>query len=251
MTLMHAGEDHSSVVNVSSALVLLVIDHVGWEASDMKLENLAVASFLEGSEYKTTVLIALSYLLYRSKVNTTDTSSASGPLTNGMTNQRRGMPSMRSGGRVVPMNISEEAQSSFEMLVQKDNFAVLKGLWRWCMGRNKKPKLIALELLSSVSMQENVRAFLVKFEGVSKLIALLPTSSDERAVSAGGDQYGIDLNVVKFIVKTVVNICSTSEKAKTVLRSKLSNMCIGPNKIKMSDLIDRDEAIRFYMGMLK
>ena len=119
------------------------------------------------------------------------------------------------------------------------------------MGLNKKAKLIALELLSGVSMQENVRAFLVKFEGVSKLISLIPVSSDNRAPSAGGDKFGVDLAAIRFIVKTVVNVCATSEKAKEVVRNKISSIQIGPNKVKMADLMERDEGIRFYMNMLK
>ena len=74
----------------------------------------------------------------------------------------------------------EEAKTSFELIVQQENFAVLKGLWRWGIGQLRKPKLLALELLAGVSMFENVRAYLVRFEGVSKLISLLSNSSDNR-----------------------------------------------------------------------
>ena len=151
----------------------------------------------------------------------------------------------------MPINSFEDAKNSFEVLIQENNFSVLKGLWRWCMGLHKKAKLIALELLSGVSMQENVRAFLVKFEGVSKLISLIPISSDNCTPSAGGDKFGVDLAAIRFIVKTVVNVCATSEKAKEVVRTKMSAIQIGPNKVKIADLMDRDEGIRFYMSMLK
>ena len=157
----------------------------------------------------------------------------------------------RRSNRIMPMNNLEDAKNSFEVLIQENNFAVLKGLWKWCMGLNKRAKLIALELLSGVSMQENVRAFLVKFEGVSKLISLIPVSCDNRAPSAGGDKYGVDLAAIRFIVKSVVNVCATSEKAKEVVRTKMTQIQIGPNKVKMADLMDRDEGIRFYMSMLK
>lgn len=118
------------------------------------------------------------------------------------------------------------------------------------MNLNRKAKILALELLSGVSMQDNVRSFLVKFEGVSKLLNLLVTTNDNRAVSAGGDADGIDLPAVRFIVKTIVNICSTSEKAKQLIKIKLRDLPMGNNNTFMSELAQRDESIRFYFGML-
>ena len=247
MTLAHAGDEHPTIVNIATSMVVLIIDQVGWEGSDMKIEDSAIASFLDAAEYNKKVVIALSYLLHRSKANS-EFSSSMREESNTPTAPVRGG---RRNNKIMPMNNLEEAKNSFEILIQENNFSVLKGLWRWCMGLNKKAKLIALELLSGVSMQENVRAFLVKFEGVSKLISLIPVSSDNRAPSAGGDKFGVDLAAIRFIVKTVVNVCATSEKAKEVVRNKISSIQIGPNKVKMADLMDRDEGIRFYMNMLK
>ena len=145
-----------------------------------------------------------------------------------------------------------DARSSFEVLVQKDNFAVLKGLWRWSMCNNRKPRIIALELLAGVSVQESVRTFLVKFEGVSKLIALLSNALpvDHRAVSAGGDEDGVDLLAVRYIVKAIVNICATNESAKQAVRSKLNHVVIGSRQLQLHDIASRDEALKFYLSML-
>jgi hypothetical protein len=118
------------------------------------------------------------------------------------------------------------------------------------VGSYRKPKMIALELLSGVSMHEAVRAFLVRFEGVSKLIAMLPNAIDSRAYSAGGNINNIDIVSVKFIIKTIVNMCTTSDKAKAAVKVKLNEISIGSTQIKIVDLIEVDESIRFYMGML-
>ena len=152
--------------------------------------------------------------------------------------------------RLPSSNHLSEARSSFELLVQADNFAVFKGLWRWSISTHRKAKLLALELLASVSMYENIRSFMVRFEGVTKLIALISGSTDQRARSAGGDMSGIDVQAVRFIVKAIANICSTNEKAKLIVKAKLSTLIIAGSQVKLADLADRDEALRFYIGML-
>jgi hypothetical protein len=159
------------------------------------------------------------------------------------------------GSRVVLSNNNHhnhgsEPRSSYEILVQQDSFAVLKGLWRWSIGTNRRAKLLALELLAGVSMNENVRNFLVRFEGITKLMALISGSSDPRARSAGGDLSGIDVPAVRFIVKTIANVCSTNEKAKQIVKAKLSGLTIAGSDMKLQELAEQDEALRFYLGML-
>jgi hypothetical protein len=110
--------------------------------------------------------------------------------------------------------------------------------------------LLALELLAGVSMNENVRSFLVRFEGVTKLIALISGSSDPRAQSAGGDASGVDIVSVRFLVKTIANICVTNEKAKQIVKAKLMNVTVSGSHMKLVELAEQDEALRFYLGML-
>lgn len=182
-------------------------------------------------------------MLYKSKLNTSSSSHTSTPSSS--SGLKRLAPAK---SKIYPL--TDDAKSSIEVLLQRDNYSILKSLWRWSVGSYRKPKMIALELLSGVSMHEAVRAFLVRFEGVSKLIAMLPNAIDSRAYSAGGNINNIDIVSVKFIIKTIVNMCTTSDKAKAAVKVKLNEISIGSSQIKIVDLIEVDESIRFYMGML-
>lgn len=69
MTITHASDEFKPVVDIASGLVRLIVDQVGWEEADMKMEDAAMASFLDCSDYHPKVSIALSYLTFRSKKN--------------------------------------------------------------------------------------------------------------------------------------------------------------------------------------
>jgi len=124
------------------------------------------------------------------------------------------------------------------------------GVWRWSVCNERKPRLLSLEVLSNVSVFSSVRLFLVRFEAVSKLLALLASANDMRSVSAGGNYGGVDISSTQFILKSIVNLCTTNEMAKRIVCDKLMKLKLGTDNVKFIDLAKNDEILTFYLRML-
>ena len=256
MTLSHASPEHTGIAEISSGLVLALLfvprsptqdttqakATISWEGSNLSLENSAIPIFLEGSQYSSRTLLALTYLLHLQKW-----SGRSVSIAQGAKSSQDNIPSSHEiGGLVYP-------GSSLEMLAVTDNFRVIKALWRWALSQDRNARLLALELLSYISVYLSARKFLVRFEAVSKLLSLLSTVGEYHITSAGGNPSGIDIACAQFIVKTVVNLCATNETAKKIVYRKFIALIIpsGKETVRFADIAKTDDILSFYLGILK